>query len=154
MENTYFDKDVTNRTVVLAGFMRRLVAFCIDIIILIVSNTFIGMMVLFSMQFFCSVDSDRFDIIAITGMSILVVLYIVYFSIGESSICQCTIGKKITKIKVVNLDGSKLCFSKAAARTVVKYISIFTFLGSMLMFFTSKRQALHDYVLGTLVVRV
>lgn len=154
MVNICADKADINENVVFASFMRRVAAFFLDMMTLIIINTVIGMIVLFTIQTFFGVDSNRPDIIAITGIGVLAVCYVMYFSLGESVICQYTIGKKITKIQVVNVDGSKLSFKKATVRTLVKYISVFAFLGYILIFFTSKKQALHDYILGTVVVRV
>lgn len=52
------------------------------------------------------------------------------------------------------MNGNKLDFSKALVRNLCRIISNLTFLvGYIVAAFTEKRQALHDLIAGTLVLR-
>ena len=81
-------------------------------------------------------------------------LQILYFSLMESSKFQGTLGKMALGIKVTDMNGGKLDFTKAFLRNLCKLISNFTLLiGYLMAGFTEKKQALHDMIAGTLVVR-
>jgi MFS family permease len=57
--------------------------------------------------------------------------------------------------RVTNLDGSRLTFTRATARHFAMYLSAITpfYVGYFMVFWTKKRQTLHDYVASTLVLR-
>lgn len=86
---------------------------------------------------------------------LFIVIYMGYNSALEASKLQATLGKKWTKIKVVNEDGTKASFGKIILRNFLKILSLLlVFGGFFLIFFNKKRKALHDYITGTLVVFV
>lgn len=81
-------------------------------------------------------------------------IQILYFSIMESSNSQATLGKMAMGIKVTDMQGGRLDFTKAFLRNFCKLISNFTLLiGYIMAGFTEKRQALHDLIAGALVVK-
>ena len=83
-----------------------------------------------------------------------VVLNWLYFSLLESSAWQGTLGKKALGLEVTDLDGRRISFGRATGRFFAKYISvIILFIGFMMAGFTEKKQALHDMIAGTLVIR-
>ncbi|MDZ7648689.1 MAG: RDD family protein [Cytophagales bacterium] len=72
----------------------------------------------------------------------------------ESSKTQATIGKMALGLKVTDLEGNKLDFSKALIRSLCRLISNFTMLiGYKIAAFTENKQALHDMIAGTLVLK-
>jgi uncharacterized RDD family membrane protein YckC len=77
-----------------------------------------------------------------------------YFSIFESSRLQATPGKLIENIKVVDLNGKRIAFVRATLRYFSSLLSdaIF-FFGNLPILFTKHRQALHDMISNTLVVK-
>lgn len=77
-----------------------------------------------------------------------------YWSLMESSARQATLGKRVMKIKVVDLEGRRISFGKAAGRALVKGLlsNIFA-IGYIITLFTKKSQALHDIIAGCLVVK-
>ncbi|NOS91224.1 MAG: RDD family protein [Cyclobacteriaceae bacterium] len=82
------------------------------------------------------------------------VVNVLYFSLMESSKFQATVGKLALGLIVTDLNGGKLDFVKALIRNVSKIVSTITFLvGYLLAAFTEKKQALHDIIAGTLVVK-
>ncbi|MDD3287535.1 MAG: RDD family protein [Alphaproteobacteria bacterium] len=77
-----------------------------------------------------------------------------YFSLMESSRWQATFGKRLFGIYVTTEEGGRISFKRATARYFSKYISAFIFfVGFIMAAFTAKRQALHDIIAETLVLR-
>lgn len=73
----------------------------------------------------------------------------------ESSPTQGTVGKMVCRLKVADLSGKRITPGKAALRYVGKYVSgLLLFLGYLLVLFTSKKQALHDLMAGTVVLKI
>ena len=67
---------------------------------------------------------------------------------------QATVGKMVFRIKVTDLEGRRISFARALGRHFAKYVSSFTLMiGYIMQVFTARRQALHDIIAGTLVIR-
>ncbi len=67
---------------------------------------------------------------------------------------QATLGKLALGIKVTDLDGKRISFGRASGRHFAKYLStIILLIGYLMQPFTQKKQALHDILAGTLVVK-
>lgn len=66
-----------------------------------------------------------------------------------------TIGKLITRIKVVNVDGSAITYSKSFARFWSKSLSALSFcIGYLLIAFRKDKRGLHDLIVDTKVVKL
>ena len=77
-----------------------------------------------------------------------------YSALQESSEKQATVGKKMMGIRVTDLDGNRISFGRATGRHFAKIISACILLiGYIMAAFTEKKQALHDIMAGTLVVK-
>ncbi len=90
-----------------------------------------------------------------SGYYLLICLAIdwLYFAILESSSMQATPGKAAFGIIVTDLDGERISFIRATGRYFSKYVSILIiFIGFLMAGFTKKKQALHDMMVGTLVI--
>lgn len=153
-----------------AGFWKRFLAIIIDAIILSVVNWIILTPILVAMGIsaggdvfpFDFSDPESFDpamligtLAAMFGVAWVVktVVGLLYHSFMESSKFQGSIGKIALGIIVTDMEGGKLDFAKALIRNVCKFISDFTmFIGYIIAGFTTKKQALHDIIAGTLVV--
>lgn len=87
----------------------------------------------------------------------MIVFYIVwwlYNAILHASRWQATLGKRAVGIIVTDLEGNRISFGKATIRFAGKLISTFIFfLGYLTAAFTSRRQALHDMIGGTVVLK-
>jgi uncharacterized RDD family membrane protein YckC len=82
------------------------------------------------------------------------ILGIVYFIYLESSEKQATFGKQAVGIIVTDMDGNRITGGQAAGRYFGKIISaLILAIGFMMAGFTDKKQALHDIMANTLVVR-
>jgi uncharacterized RDD family membrane protein YckC len=152
------------RPVAYAGFWLRFVAFIIDQLLLY----FVGM-ILF-LPFAASMSTGMrgmmtgrppdvqtlFPMIhAMLRLALLrMVIHWLYYSLLESSAWQGTLGKKALGLEVTDLDGNRISFGRATGRFFAKIISsIILFIGYIMAGFTEKKQALHDILAGTLVIR-
>jgi uncharacterized RDD family membrane protein YckC len=82
------------------------------------------------------------------------VLNWLYYALLESSAWQATLGKKALGLEVTDLQGMRIGFGRATGRFFAKIISgIILFMGFIMAGFTEKKQALHDMIAGTLVIR-
>jgi uncharacterized RDD family membrane protein YckC len=83
-----------------------------------------------------------------------IIVHWLYYSLLESSAWQGTLGKKALGLEVTDLDGSRISFGRATGRFFAKFISaIILGIGYIMAGFTEKKQALHDILAGTLVIR-
>jgi uncharacterized RDD family membrane protein YckC len=151
---------VVPRIVPYAGFWRRFVAAFLDGLIL----TFVT----FPFQWFMhapvfgwvNADNLSFDeMMAMLSASAAAITLSwlcgwLYFALLESSKMQGTLGKAALNIRVTDLEGRRISFGRATGRYFGKWLSSATLLiGYLIQPFTRRRQALHDLLAGTLVVR-
>jgi len=152
-----------------AGFWMRLVAVIIDGIIIGVAQSFVLVPLLAAVGFGFASNAETMDfsdpdqaagiiasIAALMGgyWILAMVIQVLYFTFMESSKLQATVGKLALGIKVTDLQGNKLDFTKALIRNLCRIISNFTLLiGYIMAGFTEKKQALHDMIASTLVVK-
>jgi len=89
------------------------------------------------------------------GMLMILGLHWLYFAGMESSARQATIGKSMMSMRVADLEGRRISFGHATGRFFAKLVSgmIPFLIGYWMAAFTEKKQALHDLVAGTLVLR-
>ncbi len=90
--------------------------------------------------------------------SMIIVIYgvqILYYSYFESSANQASLGKRAMGIKVISLNGERISFANALGRSAFKVLisAPICAIGYIVALFTEKRQALHDMVASTLVVK-
>lgn len=150
------------------GFWLRLVALIIDSLVLGMLQwiVIIPVLGLLGFSFYAGSGMDMDDPesaaglvgMAMAGVGVLWLLFtavtVLYFAFMESSKYQGTLGKMALGLVVTDMNGNKLDFSKALVRNLCRIISNLTFLvGYIVAAFTEKRQALHDLIAGTLVLR-
>ena len=71
----------------------------------------------------------------------------------ESSPLEATIGKTFLRLRVTDLAGQRISFSRATLRYVGRIVSVGTFLLGFLIALGSRRkQSLHDLMAKTVVV--
>jgi uncharacterized RDD family membrane protein YckC len=89
------------------------------------------------------------------GMFFFVILQWLYFAGMESSARQATFGKSVMSLRVANYEGRRISFGHATGRFFAKIVSgmIPLAIGYIMAAFTEKKQALHDLIAGTLVLR-
>jgi uncharacterized RDD family membrane protein YckC len=152
-----------------AGFGQRLIALIIDGIIIGMIQAFIITPILAVVGIGIASDVQNADsmseaeqlgmigsLMATMGTVILVVyaIQILYFSIMESSKFQGSVGKMALGLKVVDMNGNPISFGTAFLRSIGKIISgAVMCIGYLMAAFTDKKQALHDMIASTLVVK-
>lgn len=132
-----------------AGFWRRYLALVLDSIVL--ALPLIVLAVVLGLAGGSSSDESS---------ALVVLVYLaywvaapLYYSLQESSAAQATLGKRALGIKVTDLEGGRLTFGNALGRWFAAALSYLTlYIGFLMAAFTTRRQALHDMVAGTLVV--
>ena len=77
-----------------------------------------------------------------------------YDALQESSAHQATLGKRVCGLRVTDLSGQRISFARATGRHFAEMLSALTlFIGYMMAGWTERKQALHDIIAGTYVVR-
>lgn len=78
-----------------------------------------------------------------------------YFAALESSPRRATLAKLALGMQVTDLEGRRITFARASGRHFAMYLSIVTpfAVGFVMAFWTKRRQALHDYISSTVVVK-
>jgi uncharacterized RDD family membrane protein YckC len=152
-----------------AGFWERFAAYLIDGMILgipfgIVVIVLIFMFGGFGMMLHRTQPVDPREavtflapmfLIFISGMFFFIVLQWLYSAGLESSGWQATVGKSVMNLRVTNLEGRRISFGHATGRFFAKIVSglIPLAIGYIMAAFTERKQALHDLIAGTLVLK-
>ena len=91
----------------------------------------------------------------ILGGTVATLTYIVYFVKLETGSKQATLGKQMLGIKICNAQGGRISILQSLGRLFVKdTFSLFFFMAGYIMAaFTEKKQALHDFVASSYVVK-
>ncbi|UII22277.1 RDD family protein [Fulvivirga ligni] len=172
METTLDMPSQDKRPLVYAGFWLRFLALIIDSILVYIAVsilfailTAMGMGYLEELTAFSRnrgvMDQEQAMEMFYVAMRALAIIslffnaaYILYYSLMESSGNQATLGKMAVGLKVTDLNGERLTFGKAIVRNVCKILStIVLYIGWIIAGFTEKKQALHDILASTLVLK-
>ena len=134
-------------TTIYAGFWRRVAAVIIDGLILAIVEVPLNI----------GVAPDAWTQSpsrASTAYTISTVISWLYYSLMESSAKQATLGKMALGIVVTDMDGRRITFARATGRYFGKILSgLILGIGFLMAAFTEKKQALHDILASTLVVK-
>jgi uncharacterized RDD family membrane protein YckC len=145
-----------------AGFWIRFVAVIIDAFILFLLGLGVGVVIRLAAGAPAMphwrmrsdwMDSD-FSGIGCAQQCVKFVVWWLYHALFESSASQATPGKQALGLKVTDIYGRRISFGRAAARTLAKILSAITIgIGYVMAAFTLRKQALHDFVAETVVLR-
>ncbi|MFD2443327.1 RDD family protein [Bacillus sp. CGMCC 1.16607] len=154
-----------------AGFWIRFAAYLLDSIIIGIPATIIILIVFFG-AFGATVgfesftdpayleaemtDQEAFAFLGAYLLSILIsiLLTVIYFAGMHSSKWQATIGKKLIGLVVTDLKGNRISFWRGLGRYLaMAFLSGIFMIGYIVAAFTEKKQALHDLIAGTLVLK-
>lgn len=134
----------------LAPFGKRAGAIIIDGLILSMGNWLIDRVAL---EFVANVLGS-WERAGITLALLELVIGWLYFVLLETSQKQATLGKMLVEIKVTDINGNRLGFGQATGRYFSKMISMIILgVGFLFPLWTPRKQALHDIIAGTLVLR-
>ena len=147
-----------------AGFVSRLIAFMIDLVIISITMTivlfaineiitFFGLKLLFNRWISNSVNAETINsLIRILVVLLYYVFSILYFA-NFYSLVGYSPGKYLVGLQVVRTDGFRLGFWRSVARAVCYYLSaLLLFMGFIWIIFDKNRQGLHDKIVGTVVI--
>ena len=145
-----------------AGFWRRFCAFIIDMLLVAIPVMLVFVPVAAAAMLslgstpgeISSVQASLLGIIVFSWQVATTVMMWLYFAYFESSAKQATPGKRILGMKVIGADGQRISFGRATARFFSKMISyFFLYIGFIMAGFTNRKQALHDMICETYVVK-
>lgn len=165
MENVTFGGEPTNY----ASFGRRFVALLIDGLILGIAQSIVIAPMMAAIGFGAMSNADALSDMSEqqalglasgimgAGLAIQVVSLAiggVYFIMMESSAKQGTLGKMAMGLKVTDLNGNRITTQAAVIRYIGRIVSgMILAIGYIMAAFTAKKQALHDMMASTLVLK-
>lgn len=135
-----------------SGFWRRAWAWLIDCVVFYLAILMVGVIV----GVVAAAVSGKSAGLGVRELIIVGFLFVpwLYYALMESSSIQATLGKLAAGIKVTDEVGSRITFGRATGRYFAHILSGFTLgVGYAMVVFTRHRQALHDIIAGTFVVR-
>jgi len=139
-----------------SSFWRRLAAYLLDSIVMEVTYMLL-VVVAFIVMAVCGVqpyvDGEPNALIVYGVMGGFIVYYWAYRTLFESSHWMGTPGKLVVGIRVTDMEGKRISFSRANARFVGKIVFGFAGLAYVPIFLTKKKQGVQDVIAGTVVVR-
>jgi uncharacterized RDD family membrane protein YckC len=145
-KSSAFPGHVAKTELVYAGFWRRALAYVID-------ATFLGGVAVAMAGSIDVLAPDNFQAAA-NIFPVSAALCWAYFAMLESSPAQGTIGKIVLNLRVADTHGDPITFRRASFRNVFKiFSSLIVGTGWLLAAFAPRKQALHDLLAGTVVLR-
>jgi uncharacterized RDD family membrane protein YckC len=153
---------VQNGNVEYAGFGIRLLAWLVDFLVLLflsfITALISGFFIAFILVYVSIVSTDssivtflRDFVPGFIGFSV----NLLYFTLFWSSKFQGTPGKILLGLKIVDVNGNKISYSTALIRYISTFISsLLLGIGYLLIIFDGKKQALHDKLASTYVIKV
>ncbi len=157
-----------------AGFWIRFAAYLLDHLILFIPILMLGIILGFVVGGFAVIAGTAhaagifptqsslnpafpmaivmFELAIFVSFSVIAWLY---YALQESGPHQATFGKRVMGIKVTDMEGVRISFGQATGRYFSKIITGMVPLGFgyIMMVFMDRKQALHDLIASTLVVR-
>ncbi|MGE5423099.1 MAG: RDD family protein [Ignavibacteriales bacterium] len=99
-------------------------------------------------------SDDTIGYVALAAFGFMIIIRWLYYAFFESSSLQATPGKLVMGLAVTDLEGRRISFWRSSGRFFASVISIILLLiGYLTAAFTPKKQALHDIIARTVVVR-
>ncbi|HEU4869161.1 MAG TPA: RDD family protein [Actinomycetota bacterium] len=137
-------------TAAYAGFWIRFGAALIDgILVGIVTN-----ILLFLIRMATGASTDTMNPTTVVSLIVAIGIGAAYYIMMESSERQATIGKMALGLKVTDMNGARISAGTATVRYFSEILSgIILMIGYIMAAFTPKKQALHDIIAKTLVVK-
>lgn len=140
-----------------AGFWKRVAAYLLDYIIVVIAlffiNIFIGLLMLLLGVHRTHGANGLVIMTALLKLIVPLGVAIFYYVWLESSVWQATLGKKIMSIKVTDMQGRRISFWHSFGRRLGFTLSSLTLgFGYLMCGWTKKKQCLHDMLAHCLVV--
>ncbi len=142
------------RQVVYVGFWWRVLATLIDGIVTGVAGAIIGGVLGFGIGIAMGAGTQMEAVANGVGNLVGIVLGWLYSALMESSAQQATLGKMACGIIVTDTNGNRISFGRATGRHFAKFLSaIILCIGYMMAGWTERKQALHDLLASTYVIK-
>ncbi len=140
-----------------AGFWLRSPAFLVDAVLVVLLATGGAMLVDLAVQIggmISSAPEAGLEWLNTTATSLLVILIaLCYFTLFVGLHGQ-TPGKMLLGLKIIRTSGEEVGYRRALVRWIGQCLSLLTLgLGFLMVAFSREKQALHDKIAGTYVVR-
>jgi uncharacterized RDD family membrane protein YckC len=104
-----------------------------------------------------SPNALTFVLMAIMEIVLIVAIILVgwfYHAFFESGPWQGTLGKRVLNLRITSMTGERITFWHATGRFLARTVAALPFCAGYIMAaFTPRKQALHDLIAGTVVVR-
>ena len=133
-----------------AGFVSRLAAFMIDLLIVSVTVTVTSAVSLWFGRTLDLGKPTRDFLTAITALGNL--LLIVAYYVGFVALAGQTPGKRIMGLRVIMMNGEKVSVRRSIRRYVGYFLSLPLFWGYLIVLVDDGRRAFHDRFAGTRVI--
>ena len=136
-----------------AGFWIRVIPSLIDSVIVMIVNTSINLITVMGANFISQEPFVQIGV-AVGNFVINQVVGWLYEACLTSSELEATLGKRAFNLRVTDLNGKRISFARSTGRYFAKFLSGLTLgVGYIMAGFTEKKQALHDLMCETLVVK-
>ena len=136
-----------NETTAYGGFWIRFLALGVDTTILLLIAMVLGVAGGFA-------AGALGEIAGLVVGLLMFLVWFLYFPVMHASERQATYGKQLLGMKVTDYAGNRISFLRAFGRFLATWVSnAVLMLGYLMAAFTKKKQALHDLLASTLVVR-
>ena len=133
-----------------APFLKRFAAFLIDNLILSMAITGVAGLGIIDIA---SGGQGTGSYVSAPYLIATIIISALYYILLHSSTWQATIGKRFMGIKVATVSGEQVTVGRAALRFIVmEVVSTILYIGYFFMFFTQKKQTLHDLAAKTVVI--
>jgi uncharacterized RDD family membrane protein YckC len=143
-----------------SGFWRRVVAYLMDSLIVMAAAGLVAVVFILSVIHTGRTFQNNLPLIILLIITCAFGLFVfswLYEALLTSSRRGATLGKRAVGIRIVRTDGARLSFRRATGRHFLKTLItplVLLFIGYLMAAFTARKQALHDIMASTLVVRV
>ena len=138
--------------VVYAGPVARALSQVLDFMVLVGLNLAVVFVIL--LVVYPSDPNGASLLAALTAVFISVPSAWLYFAWSESGRHQATPGARACHLRVIRSDGARLSFWRATVRYAARLMSFSAFgVGHLLVLCTPRRQAVHDLLVDSVVVR-
>ena len=136
------------------GFWIRLVAFIIDIIVILILSRVAGIAVKLG-GVTINLPEERIDYLSETlGYYIVMLLIVFYFTLFTGWDGQ-TFGKMLLRLRVTRMSGEPIGYGRAFLRYLGYHICFLTVgLGFLMIAVDRNKRGLHDLIAGTCVIKV